>query len=51
MTESQIEMQVESKMNSLDRQLMSGSISEDQYDREVRKLDKWAEREYRKARK
>lgn len=51
MTESQIELQVEMKMNSLDRQLMSGSLSEDQYDREVRKLDKWAEREYRKVRK
>ena len=51
MTETQIELAVERKMDSLDRQFMAGSLSEDKYNREIAKLDKWAKREYRKAQK
>lgn len=47
MTEDQIERRVESRMNSLDRQLMSGSLSQKDYEREVKALDQWAADQYR----
>ncbi len=43
MTEDQIERKVERVMNNLDAQLMSYNITQEQYDREVMLLDKWAQ--------
>lgn len=51
MTEIQIENEVERKINTLDRQLLSGKLSQDQYDQEVAKVDKWANRQYNKLSK
>jgi len=50
MTESQIERQVESRTNSLDRRLMNGSLTQEEYEIEMNKLDAWAAAEFRKAR-
>jgi hypothetical protein len=46
MSEEKIERQVESKMDSLDRQLMSGRLSQREYDQKVKDLNKWAEQQY-----
>lgn len=48
MTEYEVELKVEREMDRLDRQLMQGKLTQDQYDREVYKLDKWAEKQLRK---
>jgi hypothetical protein len=42
MTEEQIERRVERAMDRLDARLMSGRLSQAEYDREVVALDKWA---------
>jgi hypothetical protein len=47
MTEEQIERTCEREMNRLDRELMSNSISQEEYDHEVMLLDKWAQEQYR----
>jgi len=46
LTESQIEYRVEMAINRLDRQFMSNQITQEQYDRDMLSLDKWAEQEY-----
>jgi hypothetical protein len=46
MTEAEIEREVERKMDSLDRLLLSGEISQEHYGREVRALDMWAAHQY-----
>lgn len=48
MTEDQIELKVEREMDRLDRQLMDGKITQEQYDRAVYKLDQWASQQLRK---
>lgn len=48
MTEEQIECAVERKINALDRMLLKGQLTEDEYDQEIIHLDYWAEREYDK---
>lgn len=47
MTEDQIELKVEREMDKLDRKLMDGRITQEEYDREIYLLDKWAEQQYR----
>lgn len=47
MTEDQIERRVEMIMDSLDARLMSGSLSQSEYDQEVKRLNDWAEEQYR----
>lgn len=50
MTEDQIERRVEMIMDSLDARLMSGSLSQSDYDQEVKRLNDWAERQYQDCR-
>jgi hypothetical protein len=45
MTEEQIERIVERRMDSLDRQLMNGQLSQADYDILVQELDAWASRQ------
>jgi hypothetical protein len=45
MTEEQIERVVERRMDSLDRQLMNGQLSQADYDILVQELDAWASRQ------
>lgn len=50
MTEDQIERIVERWMDNLDRQLTKGLMTSEEYEQEVKELDKWAmdmERNYR----
>ena len=47
MTDEQIERAVERKMDRLDHRLMIRTLTQREYDEEVRRLDKWAEQEYR----
>jgi hypothetical protein len=47
MTEDQIERRVERVMDALDARLMSGKLSQADYDWEVVSLDKWASQQYR----
>ncbi|MEN6624036.1 MAG: hypothetical protein ABFD50_21130 [Smithella sp.] len=50
MTEDQIDRIVERWMDNLDRQLTKGLMTSEEYDQEVKELDKWAmdmERNYR----
>jgi hypothetical protein len=42
LTEDQIEQHVERAMNRLDRQFLAGTLSQQEYDREVLILDRWA---------
>jgi hypothetical protein len=42
LTEDQIEQHVERAMNRLDRQFLSGTITQQEYDHEVMIVDKWA---------
>ena len=48
-SEEAIERIVERSMNILDKQLMTNSISQDEYDEEVKALDEWARDAYREA--
>lgn len=50
MTENQIEMIVERKMDALDAKLLSGLISQSDYDNAVCDLDKWGEIQYKALR-
>lgn len=50
MTEDQIERRVERIMDSLDARLMSGCLSQSDYDQEVKRLRAWAERQYQESR-
>lgn len=49
MTEEQIERRVESRMDSLDARLMSGRLSQAEYDAETRKLSRWADEQYKRV--
>lgn len=49
MTADRIERAVEQMSNSLDAQLMNGSVSQAEYDRRLRAIDRWAEMKYRSA--
>jgi len=49
MTEDQIERRVEMIMDALDARLMSGSLSQSDYDQEVKRLRAWAEQQYQKS--
>ena len=46
LTESQIEYKVEKAIDRLDRQFMSNQITQDQYDRDMVSIDKWAQQQY-----
>lgn len=45
-TEEAIERIVERSMTILDKQLLTNSISQDEYDEEVAELDAWAREQY-----
>lgn len=47
MTEAEIEYRVERVMDDLDANLMMNSITQEEYDREVVRLDQWASQQYR----
>lgn len=47
MTEDQIERRVERMTNHLDHCLMSGSMTQKNYDHAMRELHQWAEAQYR----
>jgi len=47
MTEAEIEYRVEKMMDRLDANLMTNSITQKDYDREVIRLDQWASQQYR----
>jgi hypothetical protein len=51
MTEQEIELAAERRMNMLDRNLIVGNINQDQYDQLVRDLDDWAKSEYQKLKR
>jgi len=46
LTETEIEIRAERAMDRLDRHLMSNQITQEQYDRDIISLDKWAEQQY-----
>ena len=50
MTEDQLERIYEREMDKLDRSLVKGLISQDEYDAEVLELDNWVRDQYRKTR-
>lgn len=50
MTEDQIERRVEMIMDSLDARLMSGCLSQSDYDQEVKRLRAWEESQYQESR-
>ena len=47
MTEDQIERICEKRMDELDFEYKNGFITEEVYHEEVRRLDRWAQEEYR----
>jgi hypothetical protein len=47
MTEDHIERRVEQTMNSLDRRLVANALTQAEYDREVKVLDRWASQQFR----
>lgn len=47
MTEEQVELHVEKRTNALDRALMSGTLTQADYDLAIRNLAAWAERKLR----
>jgi len=49
LTEHEIEMFSERAMDRLDKQLLSNQIQQEQYDRDIVSLDKWAEQQYQHA--
>lgn len=42
MTEEQIERHVEAAMDALDRRFLKGAMRQEEYDAEVRRIDRWA---------
>ena len=50
MTEDQIERIVERQMTKLDLAYNNGFLTTEEYDQEVKELDKWARDEYRNDR-
>lgn len=49
LTEEQIERMVERQIDRLDRHLLSNQISQEQYDRDIVALDRWASQQYEYA--
>ena len=47
-TEDQIERSVERKFNSIDRRLMAGELTQEEYDAEAIRIRKWAEDQFSK---
>lgn len=48
LSENDIEFIVEKTTDKLDRQLMDGKLSQEEYDLEMNKLDMWAEQQFNK---
>ena len=46
LSESQIEYKVEKAIDRLDRHLLSNQITQEQYDRDIVAIDKWAQQQY-----
>jgi len=46
LTEDQIERKVSCAIDRLDRHLLSNQITQDQYDRDIVSIDKWASQQY-----
>lgn len=46
LTEQQIEHRVEVAIDRLDRHLLTNQISQEQYDRDIVAIDKWASQQY-----
>ena len=46
LTEDQIERKVELAIDRLDRHLLSNQITQEQYDRDIVSIDKWAQQQY-----
>ena len=46
LTEDQIEIRVERAIDRLDRHLLSNQITQEQYDRDIVAIDKWASQQY-----
>ena len=46
LTEDQIESRVERAIDRLDRHLLSNQITQEQYDRDIVSIDKWASQQY-----
>lgn len=46
LTENQIEHRVEVAIDRLDRHLMSNQITQEQYDKDIVAIDKWASQQY-----
>jgi hypothetical protein len=49
MTEKEIEREAERRMDTLDRHLLAGVITQLQYELSVHDLEKWSKEEYTKA--
>ena len=49
LTENQIEATVERQIDKLDAKLMSGKLTQSEYDHEVMIVDKWASQQYEHA--
>ena len=49
LTEDQIERKVELAIDRLDRHLLSNQITQEQYDRDMVSIDKWAEQQYQQS--
>jgi hypothetical protein len=50
MTAEQAERKIENKTNAADAALMSGRMSQAEYDRHMRAINRWAEQLFNKAR-
>ena len=46
LTENQIETRVEREIDRLDRHLLTNQISQEQYDKDIVSIDKWASQQY-----
>ena len=46
LTENQIETRVENAIDTLDKRLLSNQITQEQYDKDIVRIDKWASQQY-----
>ena len=46
LTENQIETRVEREIDQLDRNLLTNKITQQQYDKDIVSIDKWASQQY-----
>jgi hypothetical protein len=46
LTENQIEIRVERAVDRLDRHLLTNKITQEQYDKDIVSIDKWASQQY-----